>query len=83
MNGENSAALKMLGKTETGSKLKKIAYVENLLSGDISQFGLFSVAPMCAVVAVVILVWYRKLHYKRKGIHKKRDDVDYENQRGL
>jgi hypothetical protein len=62
--------LKILGNNEIGM-IKYESSIVDTLEDVVEISYLFHTGPLCCVILLMLILWYRKRQYDRRGIHKK------------
>jgi hypothetical protein len=60
----------MLDNNETGM-MKYESSIVDTLEDVVERSYLFHTGPLCCVILSVLILWYRKRQYDKRGIHKK------------
>jgi hypothetical protein len=70
LKDDDSEVLKILRNNETGMTKYESSIVDTL-EDVVERSYLFHTGPLCCVTLLMLILWYRKRQYDRRGIHKK------------
>ena len=70
LEDDHSEVLKILGNSEIGM-IKYESSTVDTLEDVVERSYLFHTGSLCCVILLMLILWYRKRQYDRRGIHKK------------
>lgn len=71
LEDRESEVLKILSHGEAAFKIDGLIDKKTQIYGDGDEFDLYYIGSWCCLVLMIVVVWYRRRQYDRRGMHKK------------